>query len=115
MAEIIPSTKGSREATFAALADDFKLDDKVKTIFLESPMKNLEDLGATQTCRLRPQLEAKVLHVQLASLSATRAHQLSEGSSPPTWQIVWLRNAHYHLCRDHHGEHQLGHDLGRQG
>ena len=43
MAEIIPSDKGSREATFAALADDFKLDDKAKTIFLDSPIENLED------------------------------------------------------------------------
>ena len=31
-----------------------------------------------------------------------------------TWQIVWLRNAHYHLCRDHHGEHQVARNLGRQ-
>ena len=35
--------RGSKEATFAALAADFKLDDKVRTLFLNGPIENLED------------------------------------------------------------------------
>ena len=38
-----PVDKDSKEATFAALAADFGLDDKVKDLFLEGPMENLED------------------------------------------------------------------------
>ena len=43
MADIVPLEKGSKEATFVALASEFKFDDKVKTLFLASPMENLED------------------------------------------------------------------------
>ena len=44
MADNAPVDRGSKEATFAALAPDFKLDDKVRTLFLNGPMENLEDL-----------------------------------------------------------------------
>jgi len=27
---------------------------------------------------------------------------------------LWLRNVHYNLRRDHHGERQLAYDSGRQ-
>ena len=37
------SGMGSKEATFSALADDFQFDKKVKQLFLDSPMVNLED------------------------------------------------------------------------
>ena len=43
MADIVPLEKGSKEATFAALASEFKLDDKVKELFIAGPMENLED------------------------------------------------------------------------
>ena len=33
-AEIVPSEKGSKEATFACLAKDFNLDDKVLALFM---------------------------------------------------------------------------------
>ena len=42
-AEIVPSAKGSKEATFACLAKDFNLDDKVLALLMKSPMDNLED------------------------------------------------------------------------
>ena len=43
MADNAPANRGSKEATFTALADDFKFDDKVKSFFLNGPMENLED------------------------------------------------------------------------
>jgi len=43
MADNVPVDKGSKEATFTALATDFKLDDKVRGLFLGGPMENLED------------------------------------------------------------------------
>jgi hypothetical protein len=42
-AEIVPSEKGSKEPTFACLAKDFNLDDKVLALLMASPMDNLED------------------------------------------------------------------------
>ena len=44
MADIIPTDKGSKDRTFAALATDFNLDPKVLALFMASPMDNLEDL-----------------------------------------------------------------------
>ena len=38
-----PVDKDSKEATCTALAADFGLDDKVKDLFLDGPMENLED------------------------------------------------------------------------
>ena len=35
--------KGSKEATFTALAAEFELDDRIRTLFLEGPMENLQD------------------------------------------------------------------------
>ena len=43
MADIIPVDKGSKEATFTALAADFGFDDKVRGLFFEGVMENLED------------------------------------------------------------------------
>ena len=43
MADIIPVDKGSKEATFTALAADFGFDDKVRTLFLAGAMESLED------------------------------------------------------------------------
>ena len=43
MADIAPVDKGSKEATFTALAKDFTFDDKIKDLFLKGPMVNLED------------------------------------------------------------------------
>jgi len=43
MADKAPADKGSKEATFTALAADFKLDDKVRGLFLGGPMETLED------------------------------------------------------------------------
>ena len=43
MAEITPVDKNSKEETFTALADSFKFDDKIKALFLDGPMENLED------------------------------------------------------------------------
>ena len=43
MAEVAPIDKGSKEATFTALAVDFKFDDRVKALFLNGSMENLED------------------------------------------------------------------------
>jgi len=43
MADNAPVDKGSKEATFTALAADFKLDDKVRGLFLGGLMENLED------------------------------------------------------------------------
>jgi len=43
MADNVPVDKGSKEATFTALAGDFKLDDKIRSLFLGGPMENLED------------------------------------------------------------------------
>ena len=42
-AEIVPSEKGSKEATFACLAKDFNLDAKVLALLMASPMDSLED------------------------------------------------------------------------
>ena len=43
MGDVNPVDKGSKEATFTALAADFNLDEKVKQIFVRGPMENLED------------------------------------------------------------------------
>ena len=43
MAEACPVDKGSKEATFTALAVDFGFNDKVKDLFLKGHMENLED------------------------------------------------------------------------
>ena len=43
MADNAPVDRGSKEATFTALADDFKFDGKVESLFLNGPMENLED------------------------------------------------------------------------
>ena len=43
MADTAPVERGSKEATFIALAVDFKFDDKIKDLFLKGPMENLED------------------------------------------------------------------------
>ena len=43
MADITPVEKGSKEATFTALAKDFSFDDKVRDLFLSGQMENLED------------------------------------------------------------------------
>ena len=43
MADVVPVDKGSKEATFTALAADFVFDDKVKDLFLSGQMENLED------------------------------------------------------------------------
>ena len=43
MAEIVPSEKGSKEATFNCLAADFNLEPKVLALLMNSPMDNLED------------------------------------------------------------------------
>ena len=40
-----PVDKDSKEATFAALAADFGLDDKVKDLFLKGPMEDLQDFN----------------------------------------------------------------------
>ena len=41
--EITPSEKGNKDATFACLAKDFSLDDKVLALITASPMDTLED------------------------------------------------------------------------
>ena len=43
MADDAPMDKGNKEATFIALASDFKFDDKIREIFLKGPMESLED------------------------------------------------------------------------
>ena len=43
MARAFPVDKGSKEATFTALAANFGFDDKVKDLFLNGNMENLED------------------------------------------------------------------------
>ena len=43
MADITPVEKGSKEATFTALAKDFSFDDKVRALFINGQMENLED------------------------------------------------------------------------
>ena len=43
MADVAPIDKGSKEETFTALAKDFKFDERVKTLFLDGSMENLED------------------------------------------------------------------------
>ena len=43
MADVVPVDKGSKEATFTALAADFAFDDKVRGLFLSGHMENLED------------------------------------------------------------------------
>ena len=45
VAKIVPSEKGSKYATFACLAKDFKSDDTVLALLMASPMGNLEDFG----------------------------------------------------------------------
>ena len=41
--DITPVEKGGKEATFTALAKDFSFDDKVRDLFLNGQMENLED------------------------------------------------------------------------
>ena len=43
MAEAAPIDKGSKEETFSALAKDFNMDDRVKTLFLNGSMETLDD------------------------------------------------------------------------
>ena len=43
MARAFPVDKGSKEATFTALAANFGFNDKVKDLFLNGHMENLED------------------------------------------------------------------------
>lgn len=43
MAEVTPVNKGTKEETFTALAKDFNFDDKVKALFLDGSMDNLDD------------------------------------------------------------------------
>ena len=43
MAHAIPIGKGSKEETFTALAANFSLNEKVKNLFLNGHMENLED------------------------------------------------------------------------
>ena len=38
-----PSEKGSKEATFTALAASFRFNDEVTNLFLKGPMESLED------------------------------------------------------------------------
>ena len=38
-----PVDQGSKEATFTALAAAFKLDGRITTLLLKSPMENLQD------------------------------------------------------------------------
>ena len=41
--EIVPVDQGSKEATFIALTAAFGLDDRIRALFLKSPMENLQD------------------------------------------------------------------------
>ena len=41
--EVGPTKKGSKEATFTALASEFTFDEKIRQLFLDSPMVNLAD------------------------------------------------------------------------
>jgi len=41
--DVTPVEKGGKEATFTALAKDFSFDDKVRDLFLNGQMENLED------------------------------------------------------------------------
>jgi len=43
MTDNAPVDKSSKDATFTALAGDFKRDDKIRGLFLNGPMENLED------------------------------------------------------------------------
>ena len=43
MADIVPVDKGSKEATFIALAADLGFDDKVKGLFLKGHMESLKN------------------------------------------------------------------------
>jgi len=43
MADKGPVDEGSKEATFTALAADFRLDDKARALFLKGSTKKLED------------------------------------------------------------------------
>ena len=43
MAEIVPVDKGSKEASFEAIARDFNLSDKVFKLLMNSNMESLED------------------------------------------------------------------------
>jgi hypothetical protein len=56
MARVIPVDKGSKEATFIALAVDFGFNDKVKDLFLNGHMENLEDFRTTSLTRMRLKL-----------------------------------------------------------
>ena len=38
-----PTDRGNKQSTFKALADDFKMDEKVLALLMSSPMENLED------------------------------------------------------------------------
>ena len=42
-AEIVPSQKETKDATFACMAKDFNMDDTVLALLMASPMDNLED------------------------------------------------------------------------
>ena len=44
MAENAPADKGSKEATFTALAAGFELDDRIRGLSLGGPMEKLVDL-----------------------------------------------------------------------
>ena len=41
--EVVPTEKGSKEAASTALASDFAFDDRIRRLFLNGPMVNLED------------------------------------------------------------------------
>ena len=43
MVDIAPTDKSNKKQTFTALAAGFSLDEKVRDLFLASPMENLED------------------------------------------------------------------------
>ena len=40
---LIPTDRGGKEATFAALSNDFGFDNKVRDLFVKGPMETLED------------------------------------------------------------------------
>ena len=52
MGDVNPVDKGSKEATFTALAADFNLDEKVKQLFVKGPMENLEDFRSVSYTHL---------------------------------------------------------------
>ena len=53
MADIVPVGKGSKEATFTALAADFGFDDKVKGLFLKGHMEIGKTFATTSLMRKR--------------------------------------------------------------